>query len=212
MATENGMDEFYEKTKDERPHKNVVWFVKNQKNPGVAVDLGCGAGRDSILLLQNGWTVHSFDLNDNEHFFEERLTEDEKKRFTFHQVSHQDAVIPKCDLVIANFSMQYLTKQEFVSVLEKICNSLNKHGHFLAILWGDKDQWAQDAKGKAFLSKDELEKEIKDKFNIEFCEEWTKNNLTIGDGTTKFGHMISLIAECRDKDLTKTKVEREEER
>ena len=64
MATENGMDEFYEKTKDEEPHKNVVWLVKNQKSPGVAVDLGCGAGRDSILLLKNGWTVHSFDLND----------------------------------------------------------------------------------------------------------------------------------------------------
>ena len=61
MATENGMDEFYEKTKDERPHKNVVWFVKNQKNPGVAVDLGCGACRKTIPL---SYYVKSIDALD----------------------------------------------------------------------------------------------------------------------------------------------------
>ena len=211
MATENGMDEFYEKTKDERPHKNVVWFVKNQKNPGVAVDLGCGAGRDSILLLQNEWTVHSFDLNDNEHFFEERLTEDEKKRFTFHQVSHQDVVIPKCDLVIANFSMQYLKKEEFKAVIDKIHKSLNPGGKFLALLWGDKDPWAQDAKDQAFLSYDELKEIFKDKLNIDFSKEW-QQDLEVGDGTIKHGHMISVVTSNIDKDLTKTKVEKEEER
>ena len=211
MATENGMDEFYEKTKDERPHKNVVWFVKNQKNPGVAVDLGCGAGRDSILLLQNGWTVHSFDLNDNKHFFFFFFTEEEKKRFTFHQESHQDAVIPKCDLVIANFSMQYLKKEEFKAVIDKIHKSLNSGGHFLALLWGDKDPWAQDAKDQAFLSYDELKEIFKDKLNIDFSKEW-QQDLEVGDGTIKHGHMISVVASNIDKDLTKTKVEREEER
>ena len=120
-------------------------------------------------------------------------------------------MIPKCDLVIANFSMQYLTKQEFVSVLEKICNSLNKHGHFLAILWGDKDPWAQDAKDQAFLSYDELKEIFKDKLNIDFSKEW-QQDLEVGDGTIKHGHMISVVASNIDKDLTKTKVEREEER
>jgi hypothetical protein len=107
--------------------------------------------------------------------------------------------------------MQYLKKEEFKAVIDKIHKSLNPGGKFLALLWGDKDPWAQDAKDQAFLSYDELKEIFKDKLNIDFSKEW-QQDLEVGDGTIKHGHMISVVTSNIDKDLTKTKVEKEEER
>ena len=40
---------FFEKRKDEGPHKNITWFLNKHTEPGIAVDLGCGVGSDTIL-------------------------------------------------------------------------------------------------------------------------------------------------------------------
>jgi trans-aconitate methyltransferase len=44
------IEKFHENTKDARPHNNIKKFVEMQLNNGNAIDLGCGAGRDTIFL------------------------------------------------------------------------------------------------------------------------------------------------------------------
>ncbi len=203
-------EEFYEKTKDEEAHKNVKWFLKKQIKPGIAVDLGCGAGKDTVCLLKNGWTVYAFDAEDTEQFILEKLTEEEKKRFKFKQALIQNIEIPKCDLVVANYCMHYLKKEEFKDVLEKIYSSLNSGGYFLAILLGERDSWAQEQQDNAFFSVRQLDELMKKKFKLEVfkTDEYPGETAT---GEEKYWHTISLVNRCVNKNLINTKRKRDEE-
>ena len=44
---------YYENTKNAPPHKNIKKFIKLENKTGKAIDLGCGAGRDTIFLIKN---------------------------------------------------------------------------------------------------------------------------------------------------------------
>lgn len=45
------------------PLKRALDLVENSL-PKVAVDAGCGAGRDALFLLEHGYTVHAYDQSD----------------------------------------------------------------------------------------------------------------------------------------------------
>ena len=41
--------------------------------PDFAIDLGCGAGRDTIYLLHNGWKVLAIDKEDTKEFILKKI-------------------------------------------------------------------------------------------------------------------------------------------
>ena len=43
------IEEQYENTKNALPHDSVKKFIKDQGKAGKAIDLGCGAGRDTVF-------------------------------------------------------------------------------------------------------------------------------------------------------------------
>lgn len=55
------IEKYYENTKNALPHKNVKDFIKLEKKVGKAIDLGCGAGRDTVFLIKNNWNVLAID-------------------------------------------------------------------------------------------------------------------------------------------------------
>ena len=58
-------------------------FINLNVSPGKAVDLGCGAGRDTIELLKNNWNVLSIDKEDTESIIREQLNQKESENFKF---------------------------------------------------------------------------------------------------------------------------------
>lgn len=74
---------YYENTKNALPHKNVQKVLEMDIIPGNAIDLGCGAGRDTIYLIKNGWNVLAIDKEDTKGLIEEKLNENELKNFRF---------------------------------------------------------------------------------------------------------------------------------
>lgn len=56
----------------------LIEFLDNYKDINNFVDLGCGAGNESVYLLKRGYKVTSIDRQLNKDFILNRLTEEEK--------------------------------------------------------------------------------------------------------------------------------------
>lgn len=53
------IEKFYDNTKDAKPNNNVKKFIELKTETGNAIELGCGAGRDTIYLIKNDMTFLS---------------------------------------------------------------------------------------------------------------------------------------------------------
>ena len=111
----------------------------------VAVDLGCGAGRDTRELLRRGWRVLAVD---REAAAIEAVTaatpEAERGRLEGVVAELATFELPPCDLVIASVSLQLLSAADYAAVFERITAALRPGGRFAGLLYGDRDQAASD--------------------------------------------------------------------
>ena len=127
---EKNIDKFYIATQDSLANDNVQRFINLNVKPEIAIDLGCGAGRDSIFLLKNGWTVISIDDKDVEHYITKKLSDTEKLKFKFLQGRFEEIELEENKLIIANNSLPFCPKVKFNQLWNKIVNSI-KHERIL---------------------------------------------------------------------------------
>lgn len=121
---------FYENTKDAMPHNNIKKFIEMQLKNGNAVDLGCGAGRDTIFLIKNYWNVTAIDRENTKDIIEKKLNSEELKRFKFVCQNFEKIKLEKNDLVVSNFSISFCNKKCFNEFWDKIVDSI-KNGRIL---------------------------------------------------------------------------------
>ncbi len=111
----------------------------------VAVDLGCGAGRDTRELLRRGWRVLAVD---RETVAIEAVTaatpEADRGRLEGVVAELATFELPPCDLVIASVSLQLLSAADYAAVFERITAALRPGGRFAGLLYGDRDEAASD--------------------------------------------------------------------
>ena len=119
------IEKFYENTKDAMPHDNIKKFVEMKTKNGNAIDLGCGAGRDTIFLIKNNWTVTAIDREDTQNIIEANLNEEELKKFKFICQNFENIQLEKNDLIVSNFSIPFCSKNYFNDFWDKIVNSIN---------------------------------------------------------------------------------------
>lgn len=53
---------YYENTENALPNPTVRTIIEMNIKPENAIDLGCGAGRDTVYLIKNGWKVLAGEL------------------------------------------------------------------------------------------------------------------------------------------------------
>jgi SAM-dependent methyltransferase len=111
--------------------------------PRLAVDLGCGAGRDTRELLQRGWRVISVDKTPQGIETLESLTPaEDRARLQTHVADVADFKIPACDLVNANLILPFLPAEAYAAIWHRIRESIVPGGRFSGMLFGDRDQAA----------------------------------------------------------------------
>lgn len=188
----NKIEEYYNNTETEIPHKIVKDFIEMKINPGEAIDLGCGAGRDTIYLIKNGWKVTAIDREDTEERIIKRLNNDEKNNFKFEIQEFEKLKINKTNLIVANFSLPFCNKNEFYNLFNKIEESILLNGYFVGNLFGIDDEWNGKKENIVFLDKEQILNLFKNFEIIKFEE--IKENKKTGLGQIKYWHYFNIIA------------------
>lgn len=113
--------------------------------PPLAVDLGCGAGRDARELLRRGWRVIAID---RERAGVEALraatAARDLPRLETRVADLATADIPPADLVNASISLPFLPPESFHDTLARALAAVNPGGRFATMLFGDRDQSASE--------------------------------------------------------------------
>ena len=187
------INKFYEDTMNAQAHQNVVDLVENNNKIGLAIDLGCGTGRDTIYLIKNKWKVIAIDKENTKQIIESKLNDEEKKRFSFVKQELENINLEKNDLIVANFSIPFCNKYRFNNLWNIIIDSLSKGGFFVGNFFGKKDSWNGLKEEMLFLDKNEVLK-LFDKFKIHKFEEIERDGKT-AVGKIKHWHIYEITAE-----------------
>ena len=188
----NKIEEYYKNTQNALAHKNVLEFMDIQKNTGKAIDIGCGAGRDTIYLVKNGWNVIAIDKEDTKQVITNKLNDKEIQKFIFLQSDFENIKLEKNNLVIANYSLPFCNKNKFQEFWNKIVNSIEKDGYFVGNFFGKNDEWNTETGKMIFFNRKDV-KELFNKFDIIKFEEEEKDAKT-GLGIMKHWHTYNIIA------------------
>ena len=117
---------YYKNTEGAGPNPIVKKFIEMNIKPTNAIDLGCGAGRDTIYLIKNGWQVLSIDRENTKEIIVSKLNSEEIKKFRFKSQNFKDIELEKTNLLVSNFSISFCDKEHFNEFWNKITDSILK--------------------------------------------------------------------------------------
>lgn len=186
------IEKYYKNTADAKSNYNVKKFIELNVEPGNAIELGCGAGRDTVFLIKNGWNVLAIDREDVESRIVAKLEAEKLKQFQFLKQKFEDIELEKNNLVVANFSLAFCNKNNFKKLWSKIDDSILKDGYFVGNFFGENDEWKITKKEMTFLSKKQVI-ELFRNFEIIEINEIEKEGLT-GLGEMKHWNVFNVIA------------------
>lgn len=183
--------EYYEKTKNALPRKNIRKFINMNVKPGICIDLGCGAGNDSIFLIKNGWKVIAIDKEDTEKIIRENLNKEEQEYLKFEKQDFENINLKSCNLLVANFSLSFCNRNTFDNLWNKIVSSISKEGYFVGNFFGKKDTWSSRT-NMTFFNKEEVQELFSSFEMIDFSEIEKDSKTALGK--EKHWHIINVIA------------------
>ncbi len=187
------IEQYYNNTESEKPRNNVKYLIDEVKcNPSKAIELGCGAGNDTVFLIKNEWNVLAIDRECVEERIAKRLSNKELKKFRFQKQDFESIELEKSNLIVANYSLPFCDKDKFEELWNKINNCILESGYFVGNFFGKNDTWIETNSQMTFLDKKQVMELFKD-FKIIRFKEIEKDGLT-GLGKIKHWHIFDVIA------------------
>ncbi len=196
-----GWSRYYEATQGGAPRETLLLaldlFEREGRAAGaerLAVDLGCGEGRDTLELLRRGWRVLAIDA---EREAIERLRarseldSDAAARLETRRVSFEEADWRRADLVNSSFALPFCPPAHFPALWERIASSLRRGGRFSGQLFGERDGWAREP-ALSFQRRAEVEEMLRT-FQLERFDEIEEDGKT-AIGEPKHWHVFHIVA------------------
>jgi SAM-dependent methyltransferase len=159
----------------------------------LAIDLGCGDGRDVVEILRRGWRVVAVD---SEPEALRRLMERGLPRnITPIEARFENVPMPiGVELVNSSFAMPLCEPERFHDLWARIVEALPSGGRFSGQWYGRRDSWV-GRPGITFLSRDEA-MALLGGFDVEMFEEEEADSTT-PRGKPKHWHIFHIVAQKR---------------
>lgn len=180
---------YYDATGDE-PRATLVDALGRFEQPGLAVDLGSGTGRDTAELVRRGWRVIAIDGEPEAMARLAARTDLDHSLVTTQVAGFEDATWPAVDLVNSSFSLPFVPVDAFGGVWSKIVASLRPRGRFCGQLFGDRDSWAAD--GVTCFTRAEVD-QLLSGLAIELLDEEERDSAD-ALGNPKHWHVFHVVA------------------
>lgn len=196
---------YSERTAQGAARPRLIQLFKNHTiAPGIALDVGCGPGRDAKFLLQQGWQVDGLDGNESAlNIAVENCIR--SAGFKPLQASFEDISFrPKSyDLITASYSLPFCHPKHFSGFWKNLVESLKSGSYLSCDFFGPNDEWNTPQRtNMTFLSRAQVEKMIPgfEILNLDEKEEEAPTAL----GPLKHWHILS----CNFRKMTSEDVPR----
>lgn len=161
----------------------------------MAIDLGCGEGRDSVALLQRGWHVLAIDAEPEAIARLQQRAEGLPGQLETQQNRFETLTLPpSVDLINASFSLPFCLPDHFAQVWQQIVAALRPGGWFCGQLFGDRDSWAT-IPTRTHLTRDQAIALLQ-AFEIKHFHE-EEHPGTTALGHEKYWHLFHIVAQKR---------------
>src|SRR5262245_54364013 len=185
---------YYEKLRDQPPRRTLLAALDrfgSQGRGALAVDLGCGDGREVIELLRRGWRVVAVDAEPEAL----RRLRDRPlpagSELSPIVARFEDVPLPLgLSLVNSSFALPLCKPAAFRILWERICEALPIGGRFSGQWYGPRDSWV-GRPGITFLARDEALALLAG-FDLEMFEE--EADVVIPRGSPKHWHIFHIVA------------------
>lgn len=198
MSQAQGWATYYEKLRDRPPRRTLLAALDafgEMPAESLAIDLGCGDGRDTVEILRRGWNVVAVDAEPEAL---KRLAERsaaESQRIMPVVSRMEDVPLPVgVQLVNSSFAMPLCEPARFHELWARIVEALPEGGRFSGQWYGPRDSWV-GRPGITFLEREAAHGLLQD-FDIEMFEEEEADSTT-PRGKPKHWHIFHIVARKR---------------
>lgn len=197
MTQENsGWENYYQKMQGRAPRQVLLDVLdKFEKETSInsrnAIDLGCGAGNETVVLLEHGWNVLAIDGDPGGiKRLMENVSKVDRSRLQTQVAKFEQVSLRATDLIHASLSLPFCHPDHFPVLWSKIVNAIQPGGRFAGHFFGVRDSWANEP-DMTFHTEDQVRALFED-FEFESFQEIDE------DGTATSGpkhwHLFTVIA------------------
>ena len=145
MTEDHSWEEYYQKIKGRPPRQllfDILAYFGNEieNRQRLAIDLGCGDGTESALLLERGWNVLAIDEVSTaiQHLLA-KVPKEGQRRLQTQVTKFEEISLPSADLIHVSFSLPFCAPEHFDAFWRKIVNAIKPNGRFAGQFFGIRD-------------------------------------------------------------------------
>jgi tellurite methyltransferase len=192
-TSEERWREFVRNTAGAPPWPQLERAAELFTDPGDALDVGAGAGRDTRYLLRRGWRVTAVDASPSAAAALRRLPLQDKLRVIVSAA--EDFQPATYDLVNAQFSLPFIVRSRFDATVQRLRDSVRLRGVMAATFFGGNDEWNVPGAAQTFSTEADIECLFGGWELVELSE--VDEDGHVADGTPKHWHVIHVTARRR---------------
>ncbi len=182
------------------PSSLLLHALRWCEGEGVALDLGCGVGNDTVFLVNQGWRVWAIDSHSKSlQLLNSRGDIEAPYRLTTLKCSLESLhwkKLPPAQLIVADHALAFCRPDRFMRIWRNLCNQLVVGGRFVGQFYGVNFR-GLNGSSVVFLNCDQVIS-LFDDFEIEFFDEVEKDEWWTNSSFVHC-HVFKVIArkKCR---------------